>query len=292
MFSYTPKRLLMAACFFWAGAHSALADDSLITKKYAYGYGFSRGYISVVDGKPMFYPLLNEERYNFLYPGYLVSSKESKEIQSDLGIDIKLAVEARSGNVQTNVIFNNASGQSFFVHKRYLPDVYKIKNGAIVSELCSQTFLVVTDNSRLDYMGALCDYDYDLDPNSWVEIKSGKAFSFTVDLNRSYIFPPGYRKYNIGTLEYPIVNKKWFTVQNVYKEMFDIFNWKYECRIERPKNYLALGSDCVNDVDNSMEFFLLNLSLSGGNDNIFNVRSNQVVVNINGDDIQSLLKNK
>ncbi|HHN8624115.1 hypothetical protein [Escherichia fergusonii] len=268
-------------CFLLLFSLNSIADDLLIFKKYGYGYGESR----IVTDSPFFYPLRDDEKYVFLSPGYLLDDKGNKKLQSEINMFIRLFAEQKSKKeVVMTIEFENKSHHSF-----YLPDIFltffkKNKQDMAYTSSCKQDFLIITDNSRLDFLGSFCNgYDDDPDSGNWFEIKSGEKYVVSIYLNKSlYAFPPGLRRYKVGTLEYPFVNEQWLVRQRIYKKMFNLLSQKYICFFNKDNSHLEPDNSCLGDNnDDEIKKLLLNLDMSGEKlEDKFNIRSNQVYIDI------------
>lgn len=54
----------------------------------------------------------------------------------------------------------------------------------------------------------------------WQKIPAGNNYSSLVLLDLPYEFPLGKYRYNIGSIEYFVVNNEWFIDQWIYKSFF------------------------------------------------------------------------
>lgn len=52
--------------------------------------------------------------------------------------------------------------------------------------------------------------------SDWIEISPGEKLSYTVNLNDYYAFLPAKHQYDIGTVEFTLVNSNWFLEQHIY----------------------------------------------------------------------------
>ncbi|HED3664687.1 TPA: transposase, partial [Citrobacter freundii] len=147
--------------------------------------------------------------------------------------------------------------------------------------ICGSSFLITTDNVKLDYLGHSCDFGNDIQ-DWWLEIESGESFSYTIPLNRAYEFLPGKHQYQIGSLEYPIITKEWFSEKNMYNKMFSIFNWRSSCSMKTDYPLvLKRRFLCPRyEVDkNNLRRVLNNFGFNGNSSNYyFEIRTNQVSI--------------
>ena len=147
--------------------------------------------------------------------------------------------------------------------------------------ICSASFLITTNNVKLDYLGHSCDFGNDIQ-DWWLEIESGESFSYTIPLNLAYEFLPGKHQYQIGSLEYPIITKEWFSEKNMYNKMFSIFNWLSPCSMKTDYPLvLERRFLCPQyEVDkNDLRRVLNNFGFNGNSsDYYFEIRTNQVSI--------------
>lgn len=255
---------------------SSFAEEG-ITRKYAYGYGASQGYSVVLHGEPGYYPLMNDEKYNILYPGYFVNDQENARIQSISGMHMQLSISKIGGGVKANLIISNRGRQSFFIFRGSLTP-------------CGNNFLVISGNVKLDYLGGLkCNFGSDYDPANWVEIRKGEKLIFNVNLEKLYIFPVGKRKYEIGSLEYPFFDETLMAWKGIYERMFYLFSWTYDDNTIWNEMYLM---PYISDIDgvsrdgiNDIRGFLMGLGVENKEGPSFYIRSNKVVIDIDGNKI-------
>lgn len=195
---------------------SVNANEVIIIK---YGYGkiyWGRG---ASTAEPIVYPLNESSAYESLilkqpnativelYPRYEISEMESGFRREEFKIDAFLTVKQEKNNVIANVTFYNKSDRSYFIYKRGMPSTAR---DIFFGVMCGSSFLITTGNVKLDYLGHSCDFGNDIQ-DWWLEIESGESFSYTIPLNLAYEFLPGKHQYQIGSLEYPIVTKEWFS---------------------------------------------------------------------------------
>lgn len=276
------------------------ADFPVVTKKYEYGYTFrdELGF-NILGEEPKFHPLIDSEEYTFLYPGYMLNDEENRYIQSKKNIFITLSVINNHGaklDVTTRLI--NKGNESYFIHKFFLT-LFSLNSTDGYSASCRQDLLIVTNSARLEYIGGNCHgYDESFDSSDWMEIEPGEIYPITIGLdNTLYTFPPGHQVYSIGTLEYPFVDAQWFSHQRIYRAMFNIFKWRYECKVGQGEKYFMLRDICSkNSVaikDDFYEFMRFYIKGDGGiSQHEFRIRSEQVYIDVDGSELFSFVNNK
>lgn len=205
--------------------------------KYGYGDIYWGGEAST--SYPVIYLLYKSESYerfirqhpdasivDLYYLHHEVSESENKQSQRIHDLDVSLTVTQKKYNVLARVVFSNKSNNKYFINKRMLPSY-----DAAFGVMCSASFLITTEDIKLDYLGRSCDFG-DHMRDWWLKIGAGEQFSYTVKLNRAYEFLPGRHQYQIGSLEYPVVTEQWFTEKNMYNAMFAIFDMYSPCLIK------------------------------------------------------------
>ncbi|ECF3155635.1 hypothetical protein ACVUCS_004460 [Salmonella enterica subsp. enterica] len=274
-----------------------VAGVPTVTKKYEYGYKYKDEYgFNVLRGRPEFHPLTNNEEYTFLSPGYLFNDVKNRQIQLRTNMFVVLLIEGiRNGRLKLTTQLINKSNKSYFIHSIFLT-LFKVNSNDGYSSSCRQDLLIVTKSARLEYMGTFCHgYDDSPDSGDWVELVPGKIYSMSMYLdNTLYTFPSGHRMYSIGTLEYPFVDAQWFSHQRINYSTFNILKWRYECKVDRRKNYLISLNVCINNTsiieDNFYKFIqLYTVDDNGTSQHEFKIRSEQILIDIDGSE---LLKNK
>ena len=279
---------LLFSCFY---SINSKASEEVTLRKYGYGKLYWNG---VLHKKPELYPLLESKRYitpdtppSGVPPFYKTSDLESENMQLDTKVILHLSINQKNGDVFAIVKIENNSTKSYFMSMRNLP---KFNSKKMTNSLpCSEMFLITADNIRLDYLGGKCSHSSYQERDSWVEIFAGKSLSYRVKLNDTYEFPSGKMRYNIGTLEYSMVNEKWFIEQNSNVAFFSIMN-KNEMCDEEEYSMRMINPDKANcsyadDADN-IEGFLSKYNFNGGDLNGFILRSNQIITEIDGDEIR------
>ncbi|ELY6085880.1 hypothetical protein SNQ11_000962 [Cronobacter sakazakii] len=261
-----------------------------------YGYG-SLYWGGVQHEKPAVYSLLDTNQYttqsmkaNDIGPSYRVSDTDSKNVQKKTGVYIHLSVKQSLHDVLANIEIDNNSSESYFLHKQNLPARYSIAQKKIKN--CSNMFLITAENIRLDYLGGSCEYYSINDRNAWVELPAKKNIRFTVKLNDDYVFLKGVNFYNIGTLEYTMVNTAWFTRQRINELLFLILNFKSECFDDENKITSYDRDKCDSNNENDIEYHLFRFGIDGGNTDSFQFRSNQVSIELDEGKISSLLEGR
>lgn len=262
------------------------------------GYGKEHAFIQYGYGK------LNGARYPFIYLlsgkensiRYKTSYYENRKEQDKHGIYAKLSIERVNHQMVATVIFNNISKRNYLVHRNRLSlnnDVIKV-NSNYYHRMCGGAFLIVTRNVRLDYIGSRCEFDENIFENDWITVPARQQVSFKFILNDFYVFFPGDNNYNIGSLEYYITNEEWVLVKKIYHSLFDMIEYEYQsCAtlyFNKAYLYKGGGDSCESDISkDNVRYFIANLNLNGGLDEMyFQIRSNQVEVNVDGDEIESI----
>ncbi len=278
------KFLFIIFCLIFFLMDNSFCEER-ITKKYAYGYGASQGYTTVLYGKPKYYPLVGGEEYNILYPGYFIDELENIATQSKTGVYIRLSLKQNAEGIEANLVISNSSKKSFFMFR-----------GSFIP--CSNKFLVVTENVRLDYLGGLiCNFGTDYDQGNWVEVKSGEKLNFDINLVDLYIFPASKKRYVIGSLEYPFFDEKWMIWSVINEKMFSLFNFKYNedtnwdviyLMPEFSKYYSEANVDDVNEIRG----FLDKVGLANEEKPSFYIRSNTVVIDVDGGKLHGKINGK
>lgn len=265
----------------------AIEDVVLITKRFG-----RLGWDGVVHKSPM---ILN---YNRVSPGYRMSDDESAVEQKRHDLYANLTVRQEGQYVLATVTFKNKSIQPYYIHKSRLPG----ENGTDFYPLCGNTFSIRADDIHLDYIGNRCQFTDNCfgELANWYEISPGEEYQFTVKLNDfyidintntyayGYVFPEGVKRYNIGSLEYSIVNEKWFIEQSMYELIFDILDFKYQyCKGDRANHVIEIHDLCsiyYSETPSVFYFERYLKDLNGNNfgDTYFEIRTNQVILNIDG----------
>ena len=269
------------------------ASEDMVLQKYVYG-------LRQVKEEKYFPPLLepvsnielNENgTIKKVYSFYNISDNESELVQEKHLINIHLGVRQENNHALATVSFYNRSQQSYFVHRSRLDE----PKSSPFYPLCSHTFSIATDNIRLIYLAKRCQFEDESNDkeSNWLELPAGKTFSYTVILNDAYLFPPGNRRYNIGSMEFLLASDIFFHEKRVNKFLFSILDWKYySCITLKNANYLrGVNGLCKvqyrwkKDTIKGLMYKFYHYGLNS--DNYFEIRSNQVVVEINGNKLTS-----
>lgn len=266
-----------------------------------YGYGKLLWH----DKKPVIYPLASLSDYTYYnefdpfetiyYVGqyYKISLNESKRIQEQKDIYAHLQLKHNKSLITANVTLHNKSNSSYYVHRMNLPaNIHE----SPYSPLCSGSFLIVTNNIRLDYIRKItCRFDLWMKKSDWIEISPGEKLSYTVNLNDYYAFLPAKHQYDIGTVEFTLVNSNWFLEQHIYDLFFAIVDERHykQCKntsgIVRKYIYKSWQlCETYRGRWNPLQELMNRFHYEGGSENIFQIRTNQENININGDKIKSL----
>lgn len=264
----------------------SFADESYFS--IIYGYGKHNG-----ADNPYVYPLSIENKKNY----YMLSSFDNNKEQNLHQVFAYLSVEKKVHQALAKVTFNNSSKESYFIHRNRLTLDNDGEDVSTISSTCGKTFVISTNSILLDYLSSRCEFDeYNFD-HDWVEIPAGQSRSFSFVLNDAYVFLPGEHRYDIGSLEYYFTDAKWIRKKKIYRSLFDIIKFRVGICSSR------LGGDYIFQKNNShcepededlidIEYFLWRLGLNGGLEKMYyNIRTNQVVIDIDGSDIHSLYDN-
>lgn len=220
---------------------------------------------------------------------YTISKTESQYEQEKNKIYLYLTVRQQKSIVEATTTVSNKSHRTFYVHRLTLP---LSANGGLYHSSCSGIFIPKTDDIQLDFFKEIkCSFGDWIDESVWHEILPGTSFSFKTAMNYYYAFLPGIHRYNIGTVEFTIVNREWFTEQRIYKYLLTIMNWRAESVCLHPIDKITYGIEAwrvmricgVYRGNGLFQDFLERFNYHGGNKNIFKIRSNQVNVTIDGD---------
>ncbi len=260
-----------------------------------YGYGKIYWGKKASTAEPVVYPLSESSAYedlirkqpdatiSDLYPYYEISEKESKWRQKKYAIDVFLTVRQEKHNVVANVIFHNKSNKNYFIYKWGMPSTAR---DPFFGVMCGSSFLITTNNIKLDYLGHSCDFGGDMQ-DWWLKIESGESLSYTIPLNRAYEFLPGKHQYQIGSLEYPIVTEQWFSEKNIYNAMFSVFDERSSCPIKTDYPLVSERRFLCPQYgagENGLRRILNNIGFNGdGSEYYFKIRTNQVSILIDAD---------
>lgn len=265
------------------------ASEELVLKKYIYGL---RQY-NQVDGRKYLPPVIESLPHSDLkeigtveriYPYYDIGDYESNVEKNNHQIDIDHFVQQKSSDVMAIVSFHNTGKKKYYVYKNRLA----LKK--YLTPLCDHAFSIASEGISLVYLGGRCMFEGE--DTDWVVIPAGKIFSYTVKLNDAYLFPPGKRRYNIGTLKFRIATDTYFYEERIYRYLFSIANWKYyPCKNKRYYSLRRIIDLCEKENpwrDNTIESFMYEFNYDGHAPNsYFEARSNQVVIEIDGDKLSS-----
>lgn len=268
------------------------ADVSIM--KYGYGEIYWGSKASTPD--PVVYPLKDSYAYERLIhrepnattanlnPYYDFSDEENNLIQNERAMFASLKVWQRKHDILVQVDLHNKSNNDYFFYRGGMPsdDYGNITFGV----MCGSSFRITSGNIKFDYLGNYCDFGDDRQ-NNWVDIKPGETFSFIVPINWAYEFLPGKHQYQIGTLEYEVVTKEWFTEVDTNDTMFRILDRhadcpiKIDCPLVTKKRFMCPEYD---EETNDLRFILDEIGFDGGTSiNYFLIRTNQVSITINAD---------
>lgn len=247
--------------------NKALANESVIIKKY--GFGFER---RSSDGTPFIY-----------LSNYFLTDKNSDVDYLPSNIESHLVVKQSITTILAFITFVNNSDQSYFLPKIYYPMHFDKGNGQTSDALCGKKISITTGAINLDYLNGSCPFNFGLDIDRWVEIKPKESVSMQIKLNDMYAFLPGERDYFIKTLKYKLVTHKWFLLKSIDKSFFSILMTRNHCDNYNSEAIFGSIVGCGDyEFDESMSFFVRNLLDKDDSDNSIYVDSNEVVVKIDG----------
>lgn len=247
------------------------AANDLIIIKHEYG---KRGWDGTKYEKASIYPLSDK------YFHYSASDIENISTKKNLNITLDLFIKKKQNSILSTVIFKNHGDKSIFIPE-------------ISFSALSMNFLITTGNIMLGYLGGRFDYRGDFERTDWIEVLPGEMISLTQVLNDNYEFLPGKRFYSISSLEYTVVNEKWFTDRSIYNRFISITAPKInDCHIKKNTSYvLEKRWMCILDVKDKNVFPRDLLEKFGfhnvNDDSSFRIRTNQVFVEIDGDKVRS-----
>ncbi len=269
---------------------SVTASEEVTLNLYGYGSLYWGG---GKHKKPEVYPLTQSVHYvnddvlsGAIKHFYKKNDKDNQNEQANAGIYFILNVKQYLGNVIATVLIRNDSSLTYYVHKQNLPVSYSILSGS--TGYCGDMFLITTSNIRLDYLGGRCEYNDNTDRNSWIVIPAKKELKLVTKLNESYAFPKKTLRYNIGSLEFSLVNENWFIRKTIFEKLFSILNFNSSCFVYNNQHYVFDGNGyCEDGRGNNVESFLLSLGFYDYNNDSFLLRTNQVIIEIDGRKISS-----
>ncbi|WP_330985829.1 MULTISPECIES: transposase [Enterobacterales] len=279
--------------FFSAVSMSYVNATDVIVMKFGYGEIYWGKKAFTVD--PVVYPLKDSYAYEKLMlrqpdattanlnPYYDFTVEENNRTQKERAIVASLKVWQKKHNVLAQVELHNKSSHVYFVYRGGMPSLSGVVSFGV---MCGSNFMLTTENIKLDYLGRYCDFGDDRQ-NNWVDIKPGETFLFIVPINLAYEFLPGKHQYQIGSLEYEVVTKEWFSEVDTNSSMFSIFNRRSDCPIKTELPMVINERWLCPQYEfsaNDLESILNDLGFDGGNSkNYFQIRTNQVSITINAD---------
>lgn len=236
--------------------------------KYEYPYGFERGYFPTSD-------------------------IENREIKKEHAISVLLSVKKNNDYVIATVTIKNNGSKSYYSSPYSLPWYNTNPDGSKTSSICWESFHVTTSNILLHFFGLTCDGG-DSNKSEWREIKSQESISFNTTLNDVYELPTDKRIYEITTSNYTLVNDEWFYQRSIKELLFSILNVDSTkiCPISQHVVYAHRDEricESYNDNFSGIEEVLYRAGINGeSNENEISIRSEPVVIEIDGSKIQSL----
>ncbi|MCU6177094.1 hypothetical protein [Citrobacter cronae] len=245
--------------------------NNLIIMKYEYG---KRGWDGTKYEQASIHPLSNK------YFRYSTSDFENISTKRKLNITFDLFIKKEKKSILSTIIFKNNGDKSIFIPE-------------ISFSALSMNLLITTDNVMLEYLGGQFDYRGDFERTDWIEVLPEEMISLTQVLNDSYEFLPGKLFYSISSLEYTVVNEKWFTDRTIYNSFISIVVPEInDCHIKKNATYVFKKREmCIFDVKKkvmSLRDLLEKFGFHNVNDlNSFKIRTNQVSVEIDGNKVRS-----
>lgn len=269
-------------------SHVRGSEEIVLTR---YGYGFKWDGIRHNTPSIWPFPYLADARHinDVIYLNFRTSDSENKSTQAKRQFYVHLSLHQKNKYLQATVSFQNKSNKSYFVHRKGLI----VLHDPYFYPLCSDVFSITTDGIILHFLKSACIYFIEDENKHWKEIPAGKNYSFTVNLNEAYAFPYGNRRYNIGSKEYDVVTKEWFHELNIFTLMFSILEWRISCRVNKNISHIErLINDCEQE-ETSFKYHLERIGIRRENsNNQFNIRTNQVIIYINGEELKHSYDNQ
>lgn len=177
----------------------ANANDIYVIK-YAYG---KRGWNGVEYEPANVRPLYSYRQY------YSVSDIKSIKTKKLINVDFRLLINKKDNAISSLIIFKNNGDESVFIPELSFSE-------------WKMNFIITTDNMILEYLGGKFNYGGDFEKDDWIEVPTKISIVLTQGLNKNYNFLPGRRIYRINSVEYTIVNNKWFIYNSIYKSFISI----------------------------------------------------------------------
>lgn len=275
--NYSANHLWLMALLFFISLNTTAND--LIVMKHEYG---RRGWDEKKYEKASAYPLPEQ------YPRYSVSDAENIKTKRLINVVLDLSITKKRDSILAGVRLKNNSNKHIFIRE-------------IEFSALSMNFLITTDNILLKYLGGRFDYGGNFDRHDWIELYPGKMISLTQKLNDNYEFLPGKRLYNIGSLEYSVVNEQWFIERSIFKNLISVISPETNSCNVRENTPLVLKERwlCLPDYGErevSLEKLLKDLEFYTFDtidvNNSFRIRTNQVLVEIDAGKISSLYEKR
>lgn len=269
--------------------YARCSEEVLLTTS---GYGFLM-WDGIKHDKPGIWPYyyLSDAKHinDMIYPNFRISDAENKVTQKKYKLYTQLVVQQKNKYLQAHVVFKNRSKISYFVH---LSGILSPRN-AVSHPLCNNAFSITTGGTLLNFLLVPCRYYSEDEPDNWREVMANSDYNFTINLNEAYAFPPGYRRYNIGSLEYNVVTEKWLREQYFFNLMFSIFEWELSCKTRKNTSYIKHEKNVCKIKDSTLRSFLYFHGFEGSNENEhFSIRTNQVVIYANGETLKPFYDNQ
>ncbi|EMV7407032.1 TPA: hypothetical protein ACJJXJ_004605 [Enterobacter soli] len=251
--------------------------NDLNIMKYEYG---KRGWDGTKYEKASIYPLSDK------YFRHSTSDIENINTKKILNVSLELLLNKKQKIILSTIRLTNHGDKSIFIPE-------------ISFSALNMNLLITTDDIMLVYLGGKFDYRGNFERTDWIEVLPGEMISLTQVLNDNYEFLPGKRFYSISSLEYTVVDEKWFTDKHIFNSLISINTSRInDCHIKKGTPYvLKKRWMCTLDIKNK-GMSLVDLLEKFGfhnaiDDNAFKIRTNQVFIEIDGNEVSSLYeKNK
>lgn len=214
---------------------------------------------------------------------YINSIDENQNIQRIKNTRIKLSIYNKSNHVIAKVILFNDSDESLYFHRRFTP---------INNEMCSNAFFIITKSIVLRYLGGSCRFSSGFDRSEWIKIPARHAYIYKVNLDEQYEFLPGNNFYNIGTREFSFASNNWVLGRQIYTHLFRVLDFcgGEKCVFYFNENRPSQISEGVYIFDEMKASNFIQRYFPQGDNNMFEVRSNQITINIIGNELRRKMR--
>lgn len=266
--------------------------NELTKLKYSYG---RRELLSDLSYKPGYiYPLESGKYpYEFIGRYFSTSSIENRRLENEHGIFMNMSVKKQHDNIVAVTKISNRGSESYFIRNATFPQHFDDGNGLTSLMQCWSNVIITTDDIMLYFFGSTCD-GLSLDRNEWTEIKPHDVLEVTTVLNESFEFLTDKRRYEIFSSDYWMVKESWFVQRSINELLFPILNMNaaQTCPVSREVFYIYKEERiCESYFDNfsGIAEVLYRAGINGeSNDNEISIRSEPVMIEIDGSKIRSL----